>query len=373
MEKLVILGNGPAGLTAAIYASRANLSPVVYAGPQPGGLLTMTSEIENFPGFPDGIGGFDLVMAMQTQAEKFGARIEFDSVVKAELTDGGTQKLILENGDTVETEALIIAAGAAPRYLGLAAEKRLYGHGVSACATCDGAFYKGVPVVVVGGGDSAMEEALFLTRFASVVHVVHRRDELRASPVMAERAKKHPGIRFHWSCTVKDILGADKVEGVLIEDLKTGAVETIPCRGYFSALGHIPNTGPRVFQILRSDFADQSRGGLRRRRLRRPALPAGDHRRRFGLPRRHGCRKVPRGNPLKRGSLDRRPPHHPLAAPPPDRLFRDPGRRTLHPRPAGSFGRISAAARPGKPAAHRPAPPPCGESRRPSRRPIHRG
>ena len=243
MEKLVILGNGPAGLTAAIYASRANLSPVVYAGPQPGGLLTMTSEIENFPGFPDGIGGFDLVMAMQTQAEKFGARIEFDSVVKAELTDGGTQKLILENGDTVETEALIIAAGAAPRYLGLAAEKRLYGHGVSACATCDGAFYKGVPVVVVGGGDSAMEEALFLTRFASVVHVVHRRDELRASPVMAERAKKHPGIRFHWSCAVRDILGETQVEGVLLENLKTGATETVPCRGYFSALGHIPNTG----------------------------------------------------------------------------------------------------------------------------------
>ena len=243
MEKLVIIGNGPAGLTAAIYASRANLAPVVYAGPQPGGLLTMTSEIENFPGFPDGIGGFDLVMAMQTQAEKFGARVEFDSIVKAELTDGKVQKLTLENGDVVETQALIIAAGAAPRYLGLDAEKRLFGHGVSACATCDGAFYKDVPVVVVGGGDSAMEEALFLTRFASVVHVVHRRDELRASPVMAERAKKHPGIQFHWSCTVKDILGTDKVEGVLLENLKTGATETVPCRGYFSALGHVPNTG----------------------------------------------------------------------------------------------------------------------------------
>ena len=187
MEKLVIIGNGPAGLTAAIYASRANLAPVVYAGPQPGGLLTMTSEIENFPGFPDGIGGFDLVMAMQTQAEKFGARVEFDSIVKAELTNGKVQKLTLENGDVIETRALIIAAGAAPRYLGIDAEKRLSGHGVSACATCDGAFYKGVPVVVVGGGDSAMEEALFLTRFASVVHVVHRRDELRAPPVMAER------------------------------------------------------------------------------------------------------------------------------------------------------------------------------------------
>ncbi|MBP5530689.1 MAG: thioredoxin-disulfide reductase [Lentisphaeria bacterium] len=242
MEKLVIIGNGPAGLTAAIYASRANLRPVVYSGSMPGGLLTMTTTVENFPGFPDGAGGFDLVMAMQAQAEKFGARIEYDTVDRVELSDGGVQKLILENGDTVEAEALIFATGASPRYLGLAAEERLRGHGVSACATCDGAFYKDVPVVVVGGGDSAMEEALFLTRFASAVHVVHRRDELRASPVMAERAMKNPKIEFHWSCAVRDILGAEEVEGVLLEDLKTGARSERPCKGYFSALGHIPNT-----------------------------------------------------------------------------------------------------------------------------------
>ena len=252
MEKLVIIGNGPAGLTAAIYASRANLNPVVYSGSMPGGLLTMTTTVENFPGFPDGVGGFDLVMAMQAQAEKFGARIEYDTIDRVELTDGGTQKLVLEGGGTVEAAALIVATGASPRYLGLAAEERLRGRGVSACATCDGAFYKDVPVVVVGGGDSAMEEALFLTRFASRVHVVHRRDELRASPVMAERALKHQKIEFHWSCAVRDILGENEVEGVLLEDLKTGRRSELPCKGYFSALGHIPNTS-LVKEYLETD------------------------------------------------------------------------------------------------------------------------
>ena len=256
MEKLVIIGNGPAGLTAAIYAARANLNPVVYSGSMPGGLLTMTSSVENFPGFPDGIGGFDLVMAMQTQAEKFGARIEFDSIDRVELTDGGIQKLFTEDGSEVECEALIVASGASPRYLGLAAEERLRGHGVSACATCDGAFFKDVPVVVVGGGDSAMEEALFLTRFASKVHVVHRRDALRASPVMAERAQKNAKIEFHWSCAVRDILGEKSVEGVLLEDLKTGETRTLQCRGYFSALGHIPNTG------LVKEFLDTDEHGF---------------------------------------------------------------------------------------------------------------
>lgn len=256
MEKLVIIGNGPAGLTAAIYAARANLAPVVYAGSMPGGLLTMTTTVENFPGFPDGVGGFDLVMAMQAQAEKFGARIEFDAIDRVELTDGGVQKLFPEGGAPVDCEALIVATGASPRYLGLAAEERLRGHGVSACATCDGAFYKDVPVVVVGGGDSAMEEALFLTRFASRVHVVHRRDELRASPVMAERAKANAKIEFHWSCAVRDILGEKEVEGVLLEELKTGETRTLPCRGYFSALGHIPNT------VLVRDFLETDGQGF---------------------------------------------------------------------------------------------------------------
>ena len=243
-EKLVIVGSGPAGYTAAIYAARANLNPLLYSGMLPGGLLTQTTEVENFPGFPEGVQGFDLVTAMQAQAERFGTRIEYDAVEKFELTDGGIQKLILPSGDVVETEALIIATGASPRYLGLPNEERLRNHGVSACATCDGAFFKDVPVVVIGGGDSAMEEATFLTRFASKVYVVHRRDELRASPIMAERARANPKFEFVWSSVVEDILGQESVEGIRVKSLKTGATSEIACKGYFAALGHIPNTAP---------------------------------------------------------------------------------------------------------------------------------
>lgn len=243
-EKLVIVGSGPAGYTAAIYAARANLNPLLYSGMLPGGLLTQTTEVENFPGFPESVLGFDLVTAMQAQAERFGTRIEYDAVEKFELTDGGIQKLILPSGDVVETEALIIATGASPRYLGLPNEERLRNHGVSACATCDGAFFKDVPVVVIGGGDSAMEEATFLTRFASKVYVVHRRDELRASPIMAERARANPKIEFVWSSVVEDILGQESVEGIRVKSLKTGETSEIASKGYFAALGHIPNTAP---------------------------------------------------------------------------------------------------------------------------------
>ncbi len=243
-EKLVIVGSGPAGYTAAIYAARANLNPLLYSGMLPGGLLTQTTEVENFPGFPESVLGFDLVTAMQAQAERFGTRIEYDAVEKFELTDGGIQKLILPSGDVVETEALIIATGASPRYLGLPNEERLRNHGVSACATCDGAFFKDVPVVVIGGGDSAMEEATFLTRFANKVYVVHRRDELRASPIMAERARANPKIEFVWSSVVEDILGQESVEGIRVKSLKTGETSEIACKGYFAALGHIPNTAP---------------------------------------------------------------------------------------------------------------------------------
>ena len=243
-EKLVIVGSGPAGYTAAIYAARANLNPLLYSGMLPGGLLTQTTEVENFPGFPESVLGFDLVTAMQAQAERFGTRIEYDAVEKFELTDGGIQKLILPSGDVVETEALIIATGASPRYLGLPNEERLRNHGVAACATCDGAFFKDVPVVVIGGGDSAMEEATFLTRFASKVYVVHRRDELRASPIMAERARANPKIEFVWSSVIEDILGQESVEGIRVKSLKTGATSEIACKGYFAALGHIPNTAP---------------------------------------------------------------------------------------------------------------------------------
>ena len=241
-EKVVIIGNGPAGCTAAVYCARAGLSPLVYCGETPGGLLTRTTTVENFPGFPEGIQGIDLVMAMQEQAERFGARFEFDILDRVELSDGGIQRLFPQGGGEVETQALIVATGATPRWLGLEGETKFANRGVSACATCDGAFVRDLPVVVVGGGDSAMEEAIFLTSFASVVHVVHRRDALRASPIMAERAQKNPKIRFHWSSAVRELTGGEHLENAVIEDLKTGTAEIIPCRGYFCALGHVPAT-----------------------------------------------------------------------------------------------------------------------------------
>lgn len=242
MENVVIIGTGPAGLTAAIYAARANLEPVVIAGNLPGGLLTQTTEVENFPGFPDGIQGFELMMKCQQQAEKFGAKILYELIQNVELKSGGPQKVKLNNGETIECKALIIATGSSPRWLGLESEQRLKNHGVSACATCDGAFYRDVPVVVIGGGDSAMEEAIFLTRFASKVTVVHRRDELRASKIMIDRARANTKIKFVLSSVVDEILGCDEVEGVSVEDLKTGKCSEIPCKAVFTALGHDPNT-----------------------------------------------------------------------------------------------------------------------------------
>ena len=254
-EKLVIVGSGPAGYTAAVYAARAQLNPVLYAGALPGGLLTQTTEIENFPGFPDGIQGFDLVMAMQQQAERFGTRVEYDSVVGFELTDGGLQTLRLESGETVAAEALIVATGASPRYLGIPSEEKFRNRGVSACATCDGAFYKDVPVVVSGGGDSAMEEAIFLTRFASRVFVIHRRDTLRASRIMADRAMANPKIEFVWNSVIEEILGGDHVEAVRVKNLIDGTTREIVCRGCFAALGHVPNTA------LLKEFLDTDEKG----------------------------------------------------------------------------------------------------------------
>ena len=242
MEKLVIIGSGPAGLTAAVYAARANLNPLLIAGNLPGGLLTQTSEVENFPGFPEGINGFELMMNMQTQAEKFGARIEIATVSKVELSDGGTQQITLDSGEVIAAQALIVATGASPRWLGLESEERLKNCGVSACATCDGAFFTDQKVVVAGGGDSAMEEALFLTKFASQVTVVHRRNELRASKIMAERAMNHPKIDFVWNAQITEIMGEDEVSGVKVKDNASGEEKIIPCQGVFVALGHAPST-----------------------------------------------------------------------------------------------------------------------------------
>jgi len=242
MKKVVIIGNGPAGCTAAIYASRAKLDPIVISGPIPGGQLTQTTEVENFPGFPEGILGFDLVENMRKQAERFGTKFLNASVSKVELTDGGTQKIFLSSGEEITSQTLIISTGASPRWLGLESEKKLMNKGVSACATCDGAFYRDVPVVVIGGGDSAVEEALFLTRFASSVTIIHRRDKLRASVIMAERAMNNENITIAWDSVVEDIIGENQVEGVRIKNVKTGKEEEIECQGYFVALGHTPAT-----------------------------------------------------------------------------------------------------------------------------------
>lgn len=241
-ERLVIIGCGPAGLTAAIYAARASLSPLVISGQLPGGLLTQTSEVENFPGFEDGVNGYELMDKMDKQAKRFGARVIFDQVSSVNFTDGETQTLKLMSGKEIEAEAVIIAAGATPRWLGLDSEERLKNRGVSACATCDGAFYRKMDVAVAGGGDSAMEEATFLTKFASKVYLIHRRDEFRASPIMVERAKANPKIEIITNAVIDEILGEKEVEGIAVHDVKTQEKREIPCKGFFAALGHIPAT-----------------------------------------------------------------------------------------------------------------------------------
>jgi thioredoxin reductase (NADPH) len=253
MESLIILGNGPAGCTAAVYAARARLDPLVLTGSLPGGQLTQTTDIENYPGFPEPINGFELMMLLQRQAERFGARFSFGTLAAATLAPGGPQELTLTDGATLAARALIIATGAVPRWLGLPAEERLKGKGVTACATCDGAFYRDVPVVVIGGGDTAMEEALFLTRFASKVTVIHRRDQLRASKIMADRALTHPKIEFAWNSVVEDILGDNAVAGVRLRNVRTDAVTDLPCQGYFAALGHVPSTEPFKGQLAMDD------------------------------------------------------------------------------------------------------------------------
>ena len=242
VKNIIIVGGGPAGLTAAIYAGRANLNPLILSGPMPGGLLTQTSDVENFPGFPEAVNGFELMMKMQEQASRFQIDIQSESVEQAFLKPGGPHKLVLSSGETVECKVLIIATGSSPRWLGLESEDKFKNRGVSACATCDGAFYRGMDVAVIGGGDSAMEEANFLTRFASHVTVIHRRDTLRASKIMADRALANPKISFAWNSVVSEIFGGEDVDGVKVKDVKTGEERVISCKGVFVAMGHTPNT-----------------------------------------------------------------------------------------------------------------------------------
>ena len=243
-EKVLIIGSGPAGLTAAIYAARAALEPLMIEGMQRGGQLMLTTDVENYPGFPDGIMGPELMDSMRKQAERFGTRIISSDVTKVALSERPFKVWV--GADLFESESLIISTGASARWLGIPGEEKLRGYGVSACATCDGFFFRDREIAIVGGGDSAMEEAIFLTKFASKVTIVHRRDEFRASKIMAQRAIDHPKIEVIWNTTVDEVLGDDLVTGLKVTDTTTGEQSVLPVEGFFLAIGHDPNTS--IFQ-----------------------------------------------------------------------------------------------------------------------------
>ena len=241
MYNVVIIGSGPAGLTAAIYAARANLSPLMYEGSQAGGQLTLTTDVENFPGFPAGIMGPQLIQDMRAQAERFGTTFQTADVTKVDLSRRPFS-ITINDEETIEAKSIIISTGASANLLGLESENRLLGQGVSTCATSDGFFFRGQPIAVVGGGDSAMEEATFLTKFASHVTVIHRRDKLRASKIMQDKAMKNEKLSFRWNAIPDEILGDDVVTGIHLRDTVTNEINILDCKGVFVAIGHTPNT-----------------------------------------------------------------------------------------------------------------------------------
>lgn len=245
VRSVTILGSGPAGLTAAIYAGRANLQPLCVEGVQPGGQLTITTDVENYPGFPEGVMGPDLMIQFRKQAERFGTQFLQAQLIKADLSKRPFT-LHFEGGKVEQTETLIIATGASAKWLGIPSEKPFMGKGVSSCATCDGFFFRNQDIAVVGGGDTAMEEATFLTRFAKSVKVIHRRDSLRASKIMQDKAMKNPKISFIWDSAIEEVYGEKSVTGVKVKNLKTGKLEDLAVTGVFVAIGHQPNTTPFV-------------------------------------------------------------------------------------------------------------------------------
>lgn len=241
VHDVLILGSGPAGLTAAVYSARANLSPLLIDGAQPGGQLTLTTDVENFPGFPKGIMGPQLIQDMRAQAERFGTQFRHGHVSEVDL-DSQPFRITVDGEETIETKTLIISTGASANLLGLPSESRLMGHGVSTCATCDGFFFRGKEIAVIGGGDSAVEEATFLTKFASKVTLVHRRDKLRASKIMQDRAMNNEKIAFQWNSSLEEVIGDDVVTGIRLRNTQTNQTEEIPLSGVFVAIGHTPNT-----------------------------------------------------------------------------------------------------------------------------------
>lgn len=243
IHKCIIIGSGPAGYTAAIYAARANMSPVLFTGPEPGGQLITTTDVENYPGYPGGIGGPEMMEEFRQQAERFGTEVRYEMITKVDFkTNNGYHAVWTDGGEEFHARTIIISTGASAKYLGLESEKRLMNNGVSACAVCDGFFYRGKEVAVVGGGDTAAEEATYLSKLCPKVHLLVRRDELRASKIMQERVFKMENIVVHWNTEAEEVLGENKVNGLRVVNNKTGEKTVLPIEGFFIAIGHKPNT-----------------------------------------------------------------------------------------------------------------------------------